>query len=298
MYGIIAVVSVLLCLATYFFLYQQNQTDETNGDESNDNQSSYKVAIVDHLSRKEETENETFKNSSIGILETAGFNVTYYPGDEVTVNFFRNLVSNNHGLIVLRVHSAIVGDSTNLGLFTWEVEDENKYNTPSAPYYDDVLNKRIVRAYLPDDSTPYFAIAPGFVQKYGDLQDATVIMMGCDGLKHATMAEAFVEKGAKVCIGWDGLVSTSHTDRATTRLLQHLAQGNTLGQAVEKTMDEVGPEEMYVQDQGYESILKYYPRAAGSYTIQSTIYGAFGTISTRANTVLAKEQKRAQLNRS
>lgn len=121
--------------------------------------------------------------------------------------------------------------------------------------------------------------------------NTTVVLMGCDGLKYNKIAEAFIRKGAKVCIGWNGLVSTPHTDHATTRLLQHLAQGNTVEEAVEETMNEVGPEEMYFQDQRYNSTLQYYPEAAGSHTIQY-ILGISSIETVRANTVLAKEEKK------
>ncbi len=283
-YGIIAVLFILLCFATYSFLNQPNQTDETNG-----NQLYYEAAIVDHLSFREETKNETFKASSVSILEAAGFDVTYYPGEDVTVNFYKNLVSHNYGLIVLRVHSAIIGNSTRLGLFTSELFDESKYDTPSAPYYDDVLNERVVQAYFPDDPTRYFAIAPRFIEKYGNLQNTTIIMMGCDGLKYNKTAEAFIKKGAKVCIGWNGLVSTCHTDHATTRLLQHLVQKDTIGEAVEKTRKEVGTEKTYVSDQGYESELKYYPENAGSY-IPKTILRILDIKNLGANAALVKEE--------
>jgi len=288
-YGIIAVLFILLCFATYSFLNQPNQTDESNG-----NQFSYEAAIVDHLSFREETKNETFKDSSVSILEAAGFDINYYPGEDVTVNFYRNLFSHNYGLIVLRVHSAIIGNSTRLGLFTSELFDESKYDTPSAPYYDDIVNakpQRIVKAYFPDDPTQYFAISPEFIEKYGNLQNATVILMGCDGLKYSTMAEAFRRKGAKICVGWDGLVSTPHTDYATTRLLQHLAVENTVNDAVGNTMNEVGPEEMYFQDQGYNSTLKYYPIAAGGYEIEHTL-GIFDIDIVEINTVLVKKRKK------
>ena len=257
---------MVLGFLAYFHL-QANQTT-SNGT------SQPKAAIVDHLSFKEETKNETFKNSSIGILKTAGFEVTYYPGEGVTVDFFRNLVSQDYGVIVLRVHSAIIvglGDNKSLGLFTSELEDESKYNTPSAPYYDDVDHKRIVRACFPEDPTQYFAIAPGFIEKYGNFQDTVIMMMGCDGLKYDKSAEAFIKRGARVCIGWDGLVSTIHTDRAASCLLQHLAQGNTVEKAVEKTINEVGPDEMYFNDQGYNSTLEYYPTSAGNYTVQPVL---------------------------
>lgn len=281
-YGIITVAFILICIVTYSYLHSSNQNPPNPHPP---NQLPSKAAIVDHLSLT--APNQTFKNSSISILEAAGFDVTYYPGKDVTVNFYRNLVSHNYGLIVFRVHSAIIGNSTRLGLFTSELFDENKYNTPSAPYYDDIVNakpQRIVKAYFPDDPIQYFAIAPEFIEKYGNFQNTTIIMMGCDGIKYNAMAEAFRRKGAKICIGWDGLVSAPHTDHGTTCLLQHLAQGETVAEAVTETMKAVGP------DPEYESRLKHYPGAAGSYTIQSIIYGAFSTILIRANTMWAKEQ--------
>ena len=290
-YVIVIVAFILICIVTYSYLNPSNPPPPPP------DQLLSEAAIVDHLSFREETKNETFKNSSISILKAAGFNVTYYPGESVTVNFYRNLFSHNYGLIVLRVHSAMIGDTEDLGLFTSERLDESKYSNPWAPYYDDVLNNRTVKAYFPDDpATQYFAVAPGFIEKYGNFQNTTIIIMGCDGLKYDSMAEAFKRKGAKVCIGWNGLVSTPHTDQATTHLLQHLTQGNTIKEAAEKTMEEVGPEAMYFQNQGYYSILKYYPTAAGDHTIQ-IILSISSVDTVKANTVLMnKEKKGTRLN--
>lgn len=53
-------------------------------------------------------------------------------------------------------------------------------------------------------------------------KNTVIIAMGCDGLKYTSMAEAFVQKGAKAYISWTGDVSPSHTDQATTHLLQQL----------------------------------------------------------------------------
>ena len=278
-YGIIAATLILACFLAYVSLHQSNQTPT-------DQTSQPKAAIIDHLSFRNETANQTFVDASKTILEKAGFNVAYYPGENVTVGFYKNLAWQNYGLIILRVHSAIIGNSTELGLFTSEPFNESKYNSPSAPYYYDVLNKRIVRAYFNEqDPIHYFAIAPGFIEEYATLQDAIVIMMGCDGLRYNTTAQAFITKGAKVCIGWDGLVSVPHTDHATTRLLQHLTQGDTIEMAVNETMNEVGP------DREYNSTLKYHPPTAGSYTIQYTL--TISNLDTiKANMILTKEEKK------
>jgi len=287
-YGIIVVAFILTCFATYSYLNPSNQTPT---DENPPNQT-FKAAIVDHLSFKNETANQTFVDASKNILNETGFYVDYYGGNQVNITFYIHLLSHGYSLIIFRVHSAMIEGLDSLCLFTSELEDESKYNTTSAPYYDDVANNRTVRAYFPEDpNTHYFAIAPGFVEEYGNFQNSTIIIMGCDGLKNNKMAEAFSEKGAKVCIGWNGLVSTPHTDHATTVLLQHLAQGDTIEKAVNKTMDEVGPEKLFFKSQGYNSSLEYYPPAVGSYPIRYTL-DLFNLDCVKANVILAKEEKK------
>ena len=72
-----------------------------------------------------------------------------------------------------------------------------------------------------------------------------------------------MEKGAKAVIGWDALVSAAQTDAATERLLQHLvAEGLPMGEAVQKTMAEVGT------DPSYGASLRVYPRDAGSLVVR------------------------------
>ena len=89
---------------------------------------------------------------------------------------------------------------------------------------------------------------PNFIKSSmkGNFPGTTIIIMGCDGLRSDSIAEAFVERGAKAVVGWDGLVSSAHTDAATERLLQHLlADGLPLQEAVAQTMAEVGPGPSY-----------------------------------------------------
>jgi len=108
-----------------------------------------------------------------------------------------------------------------------------------------------------EGSDPYFGITPSFVQSMkGKFDDTLIIMMGCNGLDpaHTSMAEALIDKGAKVCIGWDELVSSFHTDHAITRLLQKLfVEKKTIQIAVEEINKEVGP------DPTYKSKLSWHP---------------------------------------
>jgi len=83
-------------------------------------------------------------------------------------------------------------------------------------------------------------------------------MMGCDGLATETIAEALVERGAKAVVSWNGLVSAEHTDAAAEQLLRYLVTEKlTLGEAVEKTAADVGP------DPVYGSVLRLYPPEGG-----------------------------------
>ena len=111
-------------------------------------------------------------------------------------------------------------------------------------------------AYNLEDEEQYFGIGPAFVAErmQGDLGDATVVMMGCNGLISEQMAEAFIRRGAGAFVSWDDLVSVGHTDAATLNLLGHLLVDDLdPTAAAAATMADVGP------DPYYDSSLLSYP---------------------------------------
>jgi len=221
-----------------------------------------KAAIVDHLSLT--VPNQTFVQIAATILTKANFTVDYFSGEKVTVNFYRNLPMGGYKLIILRVHSA-VGPENNppLALFTSELLDSRKYVKEQLT---DQLQGVVFIPYRPGDKH-YFGIPPKFIRisMNGKLPNSVVIAMGCDSLTYTDMAQAFIEKGAKAYIGWNASVSASHTDTATISLLQHLiTEKQTIKQAVENTMEEVGP------DPTYKSQLTYYPLKAGDTCVLTT----------------------------
>ena len=211
----------------------------------------FKAAIVDHLSLT--APNPTFIQKATNILKEAGYTVEYHSGEEVTVNFYRNLPTHGYSLLVLRVHSTFTDHS--VALFTSENYSYNKYRDEQWP----IADRLGAVAYTMEEAEKeilYFGILPSFVKHSmkGTFNNTVIIMMGCDGLMYEPMAEAFVQKGARVYISWDGPVSASHTDQATTRLLEHLiTERKTIKQAVTETREEVGP------DPVDESILLYHP---------------------------------------
>jgi hypothetical protein len=212
-----------------------------------------RAAIVDHLSLT--APNPPFIENATNTLKQAGYIVDYYPGEQVTVGFYRNLPTHGYGIIILRVHSTgIYGQ-----LFTSEPYSTTKY-------VEEQLNDRVLKFSFNGETPFYFGISPLFV-KYsmdGNFQNTAIIMMGCDGLKNPDMAQAFIDKGAKVYISWSESVLASHTDQATAHLLRHLIlKRQTIKQAVDNTMQEVG------SDPEYNSLLVFYPSQVGEQTIEN-----------------------------
>jgi len=210
-----------------------------------------RAAIVDHLALTQP--NPTFTKTATELLEQAGYAVDYYPGEEVTVDFYRHLPGRGYRLLILRNHSSLVGTGVEVtedaGLYTSEPYSENGHLAEQ-------LDERLLIARYYEGGPAYFAIAPEFVRSSmkGKFDDTTIILMGCDGLRTDMLAQALVQRGAKSVVGWSRPVSASHTDAATERLLQHLLKdGLALQEAVAQTMTELGP------DPSYDSVLRLYP---------------------------------------
>jgi hypothetical protein len=213
-----------------------------------------RAAIVDQLSLT--FPNQTFIETAASTLTRAGYTVDYFRGEKVTVEFYRNLPTHNYSLIILRVHSAAAAlegkefVETPVSFFTSEDYSQTRY------VQEQLTDQLLIGSYSMPQPPYYFGITPKFVttSMKGAFQNTAVVMMGCEGLNNTRMAEAFIEKGAKVYVGWTSSVSASYTDQATAHLLQHLiAEKQTIKQAVDNTIEEVGP------DQTYNSQLIYYP---------------------------------------
>jgi len=219
-----------------------------------------KAAIVDQLSLT--YPNPSFGEQATALLQQAGYEVDYFPGEEVTVDFLQNLASQRYRYVILRVHSTVelheasgAVSRDEMFLFTGEPYSRTKY-------VDERLAGYLVRThYSESDPSYYYGIAPSFIESKmkGNFDGATVILMGCDSLSSDTAAGAFVSKGAKVVIGWTGGVAADHTDAATERLLNYLLiENRTPSDAVAQTMTEVGP------DPSSGSKLALYPAEAAA----------------------------------
>lgn len=209
------------------------------------------AAIVDQLSLTQP--NPGFAEAATATLEQAGYAVDYYPGEEVTVDFYGNLPTHGYDLIIMRVHSGLArdyGQPTNyVSLFSNEPFSETKYAAEKAAGL-------VGRSSYYEGGAQYFGIVPAFIESgmKGRFDGTKIVLMGCSGLITDTTADAFIRKGAKTVVGWSGRVSAEHTDAASETLLRHLLlDGLPITDAVTQTMADLGP------DPEYNSALLVYP---------------------------------------
>jgi hypothetical protein len=211
-----------------------------------------KAMIVDQLSLT--IPNQTFVQTAASILTKAGYSVDYYSGEKVNVEFYRNLAAGESNLIILRAHSALEANKAGQLLGSVDLFSSEPYSTTE--YVSEQLTSQLSDCMFLAGGPTYFGISPQFFQESmkGTFKNAMIILMGCDGLTYTALAQAMVQKGARVVIGWNGPVDAGHTDQATVNLLQHLTlEKQTVEQAISSTMSEVGP------DPQHKSELSYYP---------------------------------------
>ncbi|UCE95914.1 MAG: hypothetical protein JSV51_09500 [Candidatus Bathyarchaeota archaeon] len=189
------------------------------------------AAIVDQLTIEVEV-NQEFNSTISSLLNASGFDVHYYPGADVTVDFYKSLPSKGSKIIILRAHSAVRNNTDFVDLFTSELYSESKRDFYSAKYGNQLSRAR----FLIPPFNDYFAVGPTFIESSmkGTFSDCIIILMGCESLNKTSMAEALVNRGAKAVLGWTDWILLDDTDNSTIQLLRYLLAQNpfTLQSAV------------------------------------------------------------------
>jgi len=209
---------------------------------------SFEAAIVDQIGSAPPSDIERakqFNENATSILRKAGFNVSYFESQHVTVNFFKKLATRGWGVIVLRAHSALREGGGAVDIFTSEEFREDRY---------DYVAKG---SYLWEPDKVYFAVTAEFVEQImeGRFPRSIVVATGCWSLKQECleMAEAFVNKGAGAYVGWTDKVGIDHSDASTLELLRHVfADNKTIAGAVSQCNSVVPTE-------GFNGSLAFYP---------------------------------------
>jgi hypothetical protein len=209
------------------------------------------AAIIDQLSSLQE--NDQFIANVTRELEDYGFEVDLYQGNNVTVDFYRQLPTYGYKLIIFRAHSGILEQDGEViprtVLFTNEEYTESRYALEQV-YEQLVMGGACQGCPMMFGITPEFVRAQSVVGQATDMDgrfdDTVVIMMGCSGIAMDDMARAFVDKGASICLAWDRSVELYYVDNATPYLMNQLCSEElTIREAVANTMDFVGPDPNY-----------------------------------------------------
>ncbi|RME46867.1 MAG: hypothetical protein D6791_07235 [Chloroflexi bacterium] len=210
------------------------------------------AAIVDQVALSQP--NPYFTEQALSYLAQAGFDVDVYEGEDITVEFYRTLPTRGYDLILFRTHSTNdfldpAPPGKPVYLYTGERHNRNRYT-----YLQ--LTQQIMagRVLYEEDAPALFIVGPKFVRQTmeGRFNDTLIIIGGCDSLSTSDLAQALIERGASAVVGWNGLVDSSHNDRALLHLLRLLTvEGLTLEAAIARTRLEIGPDPTFRSEPGY-----------------------------------------------
>lgn len=217
-----------------------------------------KAAIIDQLDPSEP--NPAFIAGAAFALQNYGCKVDYYQGDQITVDFIRQLPSCGYRIIIFRAHSGLLG--TGVSRVQKTCFFTNEFYSQSREIGDQLSERLAVARY--NEDPPVFGIRADFIRNNltADFNQTAVIMMGCSSLESDDLARSFIEKGASVYIGWNTDIGLEFDDDITLSILDNLCCNNlSIQAAVSAAMHEKGPDPV----SGAE--LKYYPQKKGSQTL-------------------------------
>jgi hypothetical protein len=206
-----------------------------------------RAAILDQL--QAEIPNENFHNKVTEYLHGAGYQVDYYPTEEITVELYKKLPLMNYDFIVIRSHS--LGDGAvekSASLFTGEKYTDHKYVKEQFLGYVGrgipILNQEVsehggLQAYR---NNTYFVVGSKMVDELmvGKFNNSTIVLAGCETMEKSRLADSFLKKGASNVIGWNGLVDSRNNDGIIMEVLKEtLVNGVEINQAVDLVMEQV-----------------------------------------------------------
>ena len=223
-----------------------------------------RAAIVDQLYNLRA--NQVFIEDTTQKLKDYGFDeVDVYRGDDVTVDFYRQLPTYGYQLIIFRVHSGLLIGRESVADKTWMFTSELYSRTR---YFFEQLRGQVAHATTDVDIPSVFAISAKFITDgmAERFTNTVIIMMGCSGFNSDDLAQAFIQNGASAYMGWDASVDLSYVDDTTMALVDKLSlEELTMAEAVTETMKEKGP------DPNNRAVLKYYPQASANKTLRQLI---------------------------
>lgn len=229
--AIIGVLFIIVISVVFVYSFKPNKPNVNSGE---------KAAIIDGLSV--EFPNTEFITRMSEILNELGYNVDYFQSENVTVSLYKKIPTQNYNLIIFRVHSAPMDPGKNPGvaLFTSEVP-------PGAYLAEQMIGwVRIAKTLTGEDQ--YYAVTPSFFKEAleGEFDETTIITMSCFSTIDSALASTFMEKGAKMFVGWDEKVTSDHMDKYVLKIFETIEEdGIEFKEAAERVVEEIGPDPVY-----------------------------------------------------
>jgi hypothetical protein len=202
-----------------------------------------RVALIDELGQSSPNPALTAMIQSIANKTGHGFD--YYPPAKATLNLMIDLPRMGYSMIILRSHGSGIYKG-NASIIT--VSDAySRYQR-----IGDQLQDNVVAVEL--DGSAYFGLTSGFVSHVmcGQFSNATILAMGCSTGK-GDLGQAFVKRGARAFVGWNGSVTITFTDLVFESLAGLLLEGSSVDGAVQNATERFGP------DPVYGALLSHYP---------------------------------------
>ncbi len=145
-------------------------------------------------------------NSIKSDLQSAGYSVTYYKNNQVTISLIETKLDS--GVVFNRGHGGYDSSTRQVIICSGERWSANKYTTEQA-------NGWVVRAWIEHNGQYYdfFTYTPGLIENYySDLPNSLIYMESCEGLKNSSMADAWLGAGAGAYMGWTKSVLVTYGD--------------------------------------------------------------------------------------
>ena len=96
---LVTLIVVAILISYYVFFFSREE--------------SWHASLIDQLAIEEgfSTLTRDFNNSCISLLKTSNYAMKYFFGEEISVNFYKDLPSKAGKIVILRAHSAVRNNS-------------------------------------------------------------------------------------------------------------------------------------------------------------------------------------------
>ena len=179
--------------------------------------------------------NPALFNAITSDLQDAGYSVSYYKNTQVTISLIESKLDS--GVVFNRGHGGYDSSTRQVMICSGERWSSTKYTYEQSQGW-------VIRAYILHNGQYYdfFTYMPGLISNYySNLPNSLIYMESCEGLKNATMANAWTGAGAGAYMGWTKSVLVVDGDDAAEENFHDMCiNGLSVSEVVAKGYKSIG----------------------------------------------------------